>query len=401
VPEDNLLGAEGDQIWYVFEVIAPYFLTAMAGTYLGIAQASLDEARSHLLARRHSHTGRTLSAEPVLQHRLGVLWAQVQRTRRLVHWAADESDSGGPEALAALAAAKAEVADCAVEVTNEAMTLVGGIGYRDRSPLERHLRDARAAHVMSPTTDLLRTWTGRRCSTCPCSVTEPSLVAAVTGGTPTGTCGATPGSRSWRPMPPGDDAVDVVVVGPAEPARWPPAQRLHRAHPRRRWCWSCRPATRTGVRRGGRLRPRRARGTSSSTTRAPRTSSPGGPWRSGPRRSSAATTGAARGSGAPAHRGERRARATGLDCARARCWTTLRSGVLLVDPSGALESWNARAVAMVGARRAPAGDRWTELFSDPSTGGGSAGVGGRGGRGRAGRRPGAPVASRSRSSSAS
>jgi isovaleryl-CoA dehydrogenase len=27
--------------------------------------------------------------------------------------------------------------------------------------VERHLRDARAAHVMSPTTDILRTWTGR------------------------------------------------------------------------------------------------------------------------------------------------------------------------------------------------------------------------------------------------
>ena len=41
------------------------------------------------------------------------------------------------------------------------MTLVGGVGYRDRSPLERHLRDARAAHVMSPTTDILRGWAGR------------------------------------------------------------------------------------------------------------------------------------------------------------------------------------------------------------------------------------------------
>jgi len=27
--------------------------------------------------------------------------------------------------------------------------------------MERHLRDARASHVMSPTTDILRTWTGR------------------------------------------------------------------------------------------------------------------------------------------------------------------------------------------------------------------------------------------------
>lgn len=156
-----LLGAPGDQIWYVFEVIAPYFLVAMAGTYLGVAQASLDEAVQHLSRRRQGRSGRALAAEPVLQHRLGVLWAQVERTRRLVYWAAEEGDAGGAQSVAALAAAKAEVADCAVNVTNEAMTLVGGIGYRDRSPLERHLRDARAAHVMSPTTDILRGWTGR------------------------------------------------------------------------------------------------------------------------------------------------------------------------------------------------------------------------------------------------
>lgn len=161
VPRSHLLGSEGDQIWYVFEVVTPYFLMATSGTYLGIAQAALDAARAHLAVRRHSHTGRPLAAEPILQHRVATLWANVQRTRALVRWAADEAEHGGPDAIAALTTAKAEVADCAVTVANEAMTLVGGIGYRDRSPAERHLRDARAAHVMSPTTDVLRTWAGR------------------------------------------------------------------------------------------------------------------------------------------------------------------------------------------------------------------------------------------------
>jgi isovaleryl-CoA dehydrogenase len=161
VPGWALLGAPGDQIWYVFELVAPYFLTAMAGTYLGVADAALGEAVAHLSKRRQSHTGRSLASEPVLQHRVGVLWARVQQARRLVYWAAEEAEVGGPEALAGLTAAKASVADCAVDVANEAMTLMGGMGYRDRSPVERHLRDARAAHVMSPTTDILRTWTGR------------------------------------------------------------------------------------------------------------------------------------------------------------------------------------------------------------------------------------------------
>lgn len=161
VPRSNLLGKEGDQIWYIFNVVTPYFLTAMAGTYLGVATTALEEAKKHLAKRRHTHTGSSLGQAPVLQHRLGYLWGVLERTRRLVYFAAASFDAGEPDALMALMAGKAEVADCAVNVINEAMTLIGGIGYRNGSKLHRLLRDARAAHLMAPTTDILRIWIGR------------------------------------------------------------------------------------------------------------------------------------------------------------------------------------------------------------------------------------------------
>jgi isovaleryl-CoA dehydrogenase len=53
----RLLGEPGDQIWYVFEVIAPYFLTAMAGTYLGISQAALDITIEHVKNRSYETLG--------------------------------------------------------------------------------------------------------------------------------------------------------------------------------------------------------------------------------------------------------------------------------------------------------------------------------------------------------
>lgn len=56
---------------------------------------------------------------------------------------------------------KADVARCCVDVINGAMTLVGGKGYAENSRLGRHLRDARAADVMAPTTQILETWIGR------------------------------------------------------------------------------------------------------------------------------------------------------------------------------------------------------------------------------------------------
>jgi alkylation response protein AidB-like acyl-CoA dehydrogenase len=158
---DKLLGEEGAQVWYVFHVIAPYFLMAMTGTYLGIAAGALDRAREHLNRRQLHHTGQSLAQQPILQHRLGTLWGDLERTRRLSYHAAVSGDTGDPEALPAIFSAKAEVAETAVNVVNEAMTLMGGIAYRENGGLGQMLRDVRAAHVMAPTTDVLRLWAGR------------------------------------------------------------------------------------------------------------------------------------------------------------------------------------------------------------------------------------------------
>lgn len=161
VPSRHLLGERGDQLWYVFQVVAPYFLTAMSGTYLGIAQAAFDNVRQHLMERTHRHSGMSLSQLSLLQHRVGTLWAKIERTRRLIYHATQQADLGDPASVLPILSAKAEVAHCAVDVVNEAMTLAGGIAYRSNSRLDVLLRDARAAHVMAPTTDLLYTWLGR------------------------------------------------------------------------------------------------------------------------------------------------------------------------------------------------------------------------------------------------
>ena len=161
VSADHLLGDVGDQLWYVFEVVAPYFLMAMSGTYLGVAQAAFDEARAHVGTRRYAHSGELLGSAPVVAHRLGDLWTRLESTRQLVYAAAAQGDAGAADALPAVLASKAAAGDTAVHLANEAMTLCGGAAYRDNSRLARILRDARAAHVMAPTTDMLKGWVGR------------------------------------------------------------------------------------------------------------------------------------------------------------------------------------------------------------------------------------------------
>jgi alkylation response protein AidB-like acyl-CoA dehydrogenase len=161
VPASHLLGEVGDQVWYVFEVVTPYFLTAMAGTYLGVAGAALNMAMQHLKERRYAHSGQSLADVELLQHRVGTLWMGVEKSRLLLHHAARLGDLGSSDALTAILACKADAANTAVATTNEAMTMCGGMAYRDNSTLARLLRDARASHVMSPTTDMLTLWTGR------------------------------------------------------------------------------------------------------------------------------------------------------------------------------------------------------------------------------------------------
>lgn len=161
VPARNLLGEEGDQIWYVFEVIAPFFLVAMAGTYLGVAQGALDYAIHHVKSRVYAMSGDSVAGADVIQHRIGVLWSRLEASRQLLYAAAFAGDAGQPDALPAILSSKAEVSEAVVSIVNEAMTLCGGIAYRENSELARALRDARASHVMAPTTDLLRIWTGR------------------------------------------------------------------------------------------------------------------------------------------------------------------------------------------------------------------------------------------------
>ena len=161
IPARNLLGSEGDQVWYAFEVVAPYFLTAMAGTYLGVAQAALEIATHNVRSRRYGHSGESLAEAPVVQYRLAEMWTAVQKSRGLLYNACRMGDLGDPQALPYVLACKADAGDTAVRVTNEAMTLCGGAAYRENSTLSRLLRDARASHVMAPTTDLLKQWIGR------------------------------------------------------------------------------------------------------------------------------------------------------------------------------------------------------------------------------------------------
>lgn len=145
----------------MFHVVAPFFLAAMSGTYLGVAARALEEARAHIKLRSHTHTGRTLAQSTLIQRDLATLWTTVERTRRFCYWAAEAFDAGDPQGVPAIMSSKVDVATCAVEAVGQAIRLMGGSSYQANSVMDRLLRDAQAAHIMAPTTHFLSAWTGR------------------------------------------------------------------------------------------------------------------------------------------------------------------------------------------------------------------------------------------------
>ena len=59
------------------------------------------------------------------------------------------------------AGVKLRVTNCDAWPEHCVLTICGGSAYRENSRVSQMLRDARAGHVMSPTTDMLKTWAGR------------------------------------------------------------------------------------------------------------------------------------------------------------------------------------------------------------------------------------------------
>ena len=73
----------------------------------------------------------------------------------------DAVESQAPTATLMVLESKAAEAESALLVTDLAMKACGGAAFSKHLSVERNFRDARAANVMAPTTDVLHEFIGR------------------------------------------------------------------------------------------------------------------------------------------------------------------------------------------------------------------------------------------------
>lgn len=155
VPRACMLGADGNGEPLKAEYLMPYFATLIATTSVGLMQGALQRAVEHVASTRFSDTGSTLGDLPTIRAYLARAWLQAEQARLLRDAAVQGAVNGDADTRLRVLQAKAAAAEAALSVTDIAMRVCGGAAFRKEKGIERLFRDARAASVMAPTTDVI------------------------------------------------------------------------------------------------------------------------------------------------------------------------------------------------------------------------------------------------------
>lgn len=161
VGAERRLGEPGSGFALMMQATLPWFALGSAACSLGIAGAALRAATDHAAGARLVHLGSALADVPVVRDRLARAQIRHLEGRALLHDVARQVAAACADAQLGVLAVKASAAEVAVEVADLCLRVGGGAAYSKHGPLERHARDARAASVMAPTTDLLHDFLGR------------------------------------------------------------------------------------------------------------------------------------------------------------------------------------------------------------------------------------------------
>ena len=162
--EENRLGSEGSGFQTMMEVVLPHFQVGVAAVSLGIATAAFQAASAHVMTRKYEHAGgAALAAIPRVQFLAAEMALELRSARAYLSETIRRIVAGDPQTMLDVLGVKARAAEAALTVASRAMTLGGGAAFGRRGGLERMFRDAQAASVMAPTTDVLKEFLGKAC----------------------------------------------------------------------------------------------------------------------------------------------------------------------------------------------------------------------------------------------
>ncbi|WP_371497384.1 acyl-CoA dehydrogenase family protein [Kitasatospora sp. NBC_00374] len=153
IPADRMIGAEGTGFATAMKTLDHTRVT-IAAQAIGIAQGALDYAKGYVKERKQF--GKAIAEFQGVQFMLADMAMKLEAARQLTYAAAAKSQRTDGDLTFFGAAAKCFASDVAMEVTTDAVQLLGGYGYTRDYPVERMMRDAKITQIYEGTNQVQR-----------------------------------------------------------------------------------------------------------------------------------------------------------------------------------------------------------------------------------------------------
>jgi alkylation response protein AidB-like acyl-CoA dehydrogenase len=153
IPDSRRIGGVGDGFAIAMETLDHTRITIGAQA-VGIAQGALDAAAAY--AKERKQFGKAIAEFQGLQFMLADMAMKLEAARQMVYVAAAKSERADDDLTFFGAAAKCFASDVAMEITTDAVQVLGGYGYVEDYPVERMMRDAKITQIYEGTNQVQR-----------------------------------------------------------------------------------------------------------------------------------------------------------------------------------------------------------------------------------------------------
>ncbi|CAN5298440.1 acyl-CoA dehydrogenase [soil metagenome] len=153
IPGDRMIGEPGTGLALALRTLDHTRVTIGAQA-VGIAQGALDFALGYVQERQQF--GKRISDFQGIQFMLADMAMNLEAARQMVYVAAAKSERNDPDLPFFGAAAKCLASDTAMQITTDAVQLLGGYGYTQDFPVERMMRDAKITQIYEGTNQVQR-----------------------------------------------------------------------------------------------------------------------------------------------------------------------------------------------------------------------------------------------------
>jgi alkylation response protein AidB-like acyl-CoA dehydrogenase len=161
VPESAILGEDGKGFDIMMNAVLPMFNVLSAACSVGIMESAVQRTAQHVSETRYAHLGSSLADLPTIRNYLARMRVQTDMVRSLLGDTIVALEAGRSDAMLRVLSCKAAAGEAALDVVETAMRVCGGAAFRKDLAVERCFRDAHAAGVMGPTTDVLYDFIGK------------------------------------------------------------------------------------------------------------------------------------------------------------------------------------------------------------------------------------------------